>query len=171
MCRCEGKDIHATKSHRYISQPYTEWGDTAKSLACKNIPVLSQLSVGGTGGCFLGSQLKHWQADPWLETVIPMEGTWAARLVDLGWFEKSLLRKQPRAQHLFQRILNILGGNQCRTRCGHKQQKGHAVECESRNKYKLDNAWSIYPSIHIETDKKLKWCAHKNRSISACIRF
>eukprot|EP00435_Cladocopium_sp_Y103_P043289 s943_g12.t1 len=30
--------------------------DTQSSLACKNIPVLSQLSVGGTGGCFLGVQ-------------------------------------------------------------------------------------------------------------------
>jgi len=35
--------------------------DTRSSLACKSIPVLSQWSVGGTGGCFLGPQLKYWQ--------------------------------------------------------------------------------------------------------------
>ncbi|CAJ1402657.1 unnamed protein product [Effrenium voratum] len=35
--------------------------DTQSSLACKSIPVLTQVSVGGTGGCFLGSQLKYWQ--------------------------------------------------------------------------------------------------------------
>lgn len=35
--------------------------DTEKSLACKNIPVLSTFSVGGTGGCFLSAQLKYWQ--------------------------------------------------------------------------------------------------------------
>eukprot|EP00931_Biecheleriopsis_adriatica_P039456 TRINITY_DN22565_c0_g1_i1.p1 TRINITY_DN22565_c0_g1~~TRINITY_DN22565_c0_g1_i1.p1 ORF type:complete len:1348 (+),score=245.05 TRINITY_DN22565_c0_g1_i1:60-4046(+) len=35
--------------------------DTQSSLACKSIPVLSQYSVGGTGGCFLGPQVKPWQ--------------------------------------------------------------------------------------------------------------
>lgn len=35
--------------------------DTPSSLACRNIPVLSQWSVGGTGGCFLGPQIKYWQ--------------------------------------------------------------------------------------------------------------
>jgi len=37
--------------------------DTQSSLACKNIPVLSQLSVGGTGGCFLGVQVRYWQEE------------------------------------------------------------------------------------------------------------
>lgn len=37
--------------------------DTQSSLDCKNIPVLSQLSVGGTGGCFLGVQVRYWQEE------------------------------------------------------------------------------------------------------------
>jgi len=35
--------------------------DTQQSLACKGIPILAQVSVGGTGGCFLGPQVKPWQ--------------------------------------------------------------------------------------------------------------
>lgn len=45
--------------------------DTEASLAGSGIPVLSQFSAGGTGGCFLGPQVKYWQplvnsSQPWL---------------------------------------------------------------------------------------------------------
>lgn len=35
--------------------------DTASSLAARSVPVLSQYSAGGTGGCFMGPQLRLWQ--------------------------------------------------------------------------------------------------------------
>lgn len=35
--------------------------DMVASLAAKSIPVVSEYSAGGTGGCFMGPQLKIWQ--------------------------------------------------------------------------------------------------------------
>lgn len=49
--------------------------DAPNSVACADIPVLAWYSVGSTGGCFLGPQVKYWQEDtkktwaPYLENA------------------------------------------------------------------------------------------------------
>eukprot|EP00930_Biecheleria_cincta_P024095 TRINITY_DN17295_c0_g1_i1.p1 TRINITY_DN17295_c0_g1~~TRINITY_DN17295_c0_g1_i1.p1 ORF type:complete len:799 (+),score=130.82 TRINITY_DN17295_c0_g1_i1:270-2399(+) len=52
--------------------------DTLSSLACKSIPLLSQFSTGGTGGCFLGPQVKYWQnhTNTYYEPKSPSEQYW-----------------------------------------------------------------------------------------------